>query len=116
MQVTTTTPDGTYGPGQHIDIDIMFSYPVVVSGTPRLALALRPVPQFASYTPTGSTSTTLRFTYVVQVHDEVFRLDYQRVCSQSLNFELLEGYDMAAATTLACLPSGSALQLNGGYD
>nr|AIG56509.1 secreted protein [Achlya hypogyna] len=114
LSVSTTTPDGTYGPGQNIRIAVTYSYPVVVTGTPTLTLALAtPASRVATYVPGASTATTLLFEYVVQLGDEVFRLDYMRVCSQSLEVQLLEGYD-TAATGLACLSTGSALSPNEG--
>ncbi|EQC37100.1 hypothetical protein SDRG_05327 [Saprolegnia diclina VS20] len=113
-KVSTTTPDGTYGPGQVISIAITYSFPVVVMGTPTLTLALTtPGARLALYSPSASTSTTLQFVYTVAVGDAVYRLDYMRLCSQSLLVQELEGYD-TAATGLGCLPSGSALELNGG--
>ena len=39
--VTSTTADGTYGVGSVIDITVGWSKPVVVTGTPELALELR---------------------------------------------------------------------------
>ncbi|KDO31575.1 hypothetical protein SPRG_03504 [Saprolegnia parasitica CBS 223.65] len=112
--VSTTTPDGTYGPGQVISIGVTYSYPVVVTGVPTLTLALTtPSARLALYSPSTSTPTTLQFLYIVAVGDAVYRLDFMRLCSQSLLVQKLEGYD-TAATGLGCLPSGSALVLNGG--
>ncbi|CAK4204888.1 unnamed protein product [Aphanomyces euteiches] len=115
VQVTTPTPDGVYGPGHVIPIDVMFSTRVAVTGTPTLLLGLLPAPLAAVYNAAGSTAQTIRFIYTVQTGDNVFRLDYMRVCSDSSLFDKLEGYD-TAASGLACLPLGSisALQLNGG--
>ncbi|OQR82123.1 hypothetical protein THRCLA_23240, partial [Thraustotheca clavata] len=114
LQVATTTPDGTYGPGQVIFIQLTYSYPVVVTGAPTLTLALESQQtRTAIYIPFTSTPTTLQFQYTVQVGDSAFRLDYMRVCSTSMSVLELEAYD-TAATGLGCLPSGSALSLNGG--
>ncbi|RQM26474.1 hypothetical protein B5M09_002920 [Aphanomyces astaci] len=116
VQVTTPVPDGEYGPGHVIAIDVAFSVPVVVTGTPVLHLAVLPTPQAATYEATaGATSSVVRFTYVVQPGDSVFRLDYMRVCSDRGFFDDVEGYD-PTESSLPCLPLGtiSALDLNGG--
>ncbi|KAF0683434.1 Aste57867_24559 [Aphanomyces stellatus] len=115
LTVTSPTPDGVYGPGHAIPIDVLFSGPVVVTGAPTLQMGLLPTPRAAIYNAAGSTLTTVRFIYTVQPGDTVFRLDYMRVCSNSADFMQLEGYD-SAETGLACLPVGtaSAIQLNGG--
>ena len=40
--VTSTTADGSYGPGTLIPVTVTFSEPVTVTGTPQLTLALAP--------------------------------------------------------------------------
>ncbi|ETV96257.1 hypothetical protein, variant [Aphanomyces invadans] len=115
VQVTTPIPDGTYGPGHAIPIDVVFSVPVVVAGAPVLRLAVLPTPQLATYNAPGSTPSVLRFVYVVQPGDMIFRLDYMRVCSDRGFFDDVEGYD-PVESELPCLPIGtvSALDLHGG--
>ena len=52
--VSSTTPNGTYGVGATISINVNFSNPVVVTGTPQLALNSGGT---ASYTSGSGTST-----------------------------------------------------------
>lgn len=78
--VTSSMPNGVYGAGQVIDIQIVFSETVVVVNcTPRLRLAIgsdrTPSQRSASYLG-GSGSTTLSFTYSVQEGDMALPLEY----------------------------------------
>ena len=59
--VTSTTANGTYGVGSVITITIGWSEPVVVTGTPQLALNSGGTASYSS----GSGTSTLTFTYTV---------------------------------------------------
>ena len=59
--VTSTTANGTYGVGSVITITVGWSEPVVVTGTPQLALNSGGTASYSS----GSGTSTLTFTYTV---------------------------------------------------
>jgi PKD repeat protein len=63
--VTSSSPNRIYGVGAHISIQVAFSKPVFVTGTPQLALNNGGT---ASYTG-GSGTNTLTFTYTVGAGD-----------------------------------------------
>jgi hypothetical protein len=72
--VTSSTPDGTYSAPGTISIQVSFSKPVTVTGTPVLALNSGASAK-ASYT-SGSGTSTLTFTYIVSSGDSTPHLDY----------------------------------------
>lgn len=59
---------GIYRESQNIDFYFNFPYPVIVTGTPRLALNIGGVTRYANYT-SGSNSDELLFRYTVTVGD-----------------------------------------------
>ena len=60
--------EDTYGMGETIKVDIVFTEPVHVSGQPALALSIGPAVRQAPYS-TGSGTETLTFEYTVQAGD-----------------------------------------------
>ena len=62
--VTSSTADGTYGPGASVAVQVTFSKPVTVTGTPQLTLETGPADAVVDYA-SGSGTTTLTFTYMV---------------------------------------------------
>ena len=70
--VTSTTANGTYGVGSVITITVGWSKPVVVTGTPQLALNSGGTASYAS----GSGTSTLTFTYTVAAGQNANPLDY----------------------------------------
>ena len=72
--VTSSTPNGTYGGGAAVSIQVSFDAAVTVTGTPTLALATTPA-RSATCT-SGSGTDTLTFTYLVQPGDTAADLDY----------------------------------------
>ncbi len=69
--VSSNTPNGTYGTGQVIDIEVTFSAPVTVDtagGTPYITLATGSNPEQAPYV-SGSGTNILTFDYTV-VHGD----------------------------------------------
>jgi hypothetical protein len=86
LYVTSSTANGTYGDGAVIQIQVMFSEAVTVTGTPRLALETGVNDAMVNYT-SGSDSSTLTFAYTVSganshTSDD---LDYQTTIALSLN-------------------------------
>src|SRR4029079_96125 len=79
--VTSTTPNGTYGVGATITITVGWSEPVVVTGTPQLALNSGGTANYSS----GSGTSTLAFTYTVAAGQNSPKLDYTSTTALSLN-------------------------------
>ncbi|GMF53109.1 unnamed protein product [Phytophthora fragariaefolia] len=102
MSVSSGTPNGVYGAGQLIDIQITFSEAVLVpnGAAPRLRLAvasnsavnvlLRSIAEpFATYTG-GSGTNVLTFVYAVQVGDMALPLEYAGIDALSLSSPSLQ--------------------------
>lgn len=68
IDVSSTTPDGTYKAGDAITITVRFDKAVTVSGTPYLVLTLNSGERQAAYV-SSSESTSLTFSYTVQPGD-----------------------------------------------
>lgn len=86
--VTSSMTNGVYGAGQVVDIQVVFSRPVlVISSAPQLRLAVSSAqatsPRVASYTG-GSGTATLSFSYMVQEGDMALPLEYADVDALSL--------------------------------
>lgn len=73
--VTSPNPNGTYGLGSTISVQIVFSEAVNVTGTPTLTLETGTTDRNATYT-SGSGTNTLTFTYTVQSGDTASDLNY----------------------------------------
>lgn len=66
-KVTSSLADGTYGPGQILEIFVKFTVPVTVVGSPWLLLDLGDTEGIAEYdSMKNGTDDTLRFVYVVR--------------------------------------------------
>ena len=81
--VTSTQASGSYKAGTVIPVTVNFSEPVVVTGTPTLALNTAPA-ENATYS-SGSGTSALVFDYTVQAGDNVADLDYAATTSLGLN-------------------------------
>ena len=79
--MTSTTANGTYGVGSVITITVGWSEPVVVTGTPQLALNSGGTASYSS----GSGTSTLTFTYTVAAGQNSSRLDYTSTTALTLN-------------------------------
>jgi hypothetical protein len=73
--VSSTTANGSYNAGKTINITVAFSKVVNVTGTPQLTLETGTTDRTINYT-SGTGSSTLVFTYVVQAGDFSNDLDY----------------------------------------
>ncbi len=82
--VSSDKTDGTYGIGEAIEITLIFTKPVTVTGTPQLTLETGAVDSTANYTR-GSETTNLTFTYTAQSGDESADLDYTSTGALTLN-------------------------------
>ncbi len=79
--VDSTAPNGTYGFGAVIPITIAFNRPVVVTGSPQLALNSGGTATYAS----GSGTATLTFNYTVGSNQSSADLDYATINALTLN-------------------------------
>jgi len=79
--VTASTADGTYNTGATISIQVSFTEPVTVTGTPTLSLATgSPATTPVGYVSGGGT-TTLTFDYLIANGNTSAALDYSAVTS-----------------------------------
>jgi hypothetical protein len=85
--VTSSTPNGTYGVGSPISIQITFSEDVTVTGTPMLALNSGGKAKYRS----GSGTSTLTFVYGVDAGENSSRLDCWSTSALTLNGGKIEG-------------------------
>lgn len=114
--VTATPDQGFFTTGDQIDITIEFDEPVVVTGTPLLALNSGSNAEYVS----GSNSTVLTFNYTVEASDggtivDVADLEYASANSIDLNGGTIE--DLAGINASLGLPTvGSANSLSGNTD
>lgn len=79
--VTSSLANGTYGVGQVVPIQVTFSAPVTVTGTPSLLLNNGGVASYAS----GSGTATLTFNYTVAAGQTVADLDEASTSALALN-------------------------------
>lgn len=85
--VTSSTANGTYKIGDNISIQVNFDQAVTVNatgGTPTLLLETGATDRQASYA-SGSGSSSLSFSYVVQAGDNTNDLDYTSTTALALN-------------------------------
>ena len=70
VSIASTPASGsTYELGEQIEVQLTFSRPVAVTGTPQLALGVGTATRQASYASSPSTATVLVFRYTVQASD-----------------------------------------------
>ena len=80
--VTSATPDGTYGAASVISVQVVFNEAVTVAGVPQLTLNSGALPvNYAS----GSGSETLNFSYMVASGQASADLDYLSTTALTLN-------------------------------
>lgn len=81
VSVSSVTPNGVYTAGDTVTISVTFTVPVVVTGTPTLALeVINPDTtddQKAAMYVSGSGTTSISFRYVIRQGDRAERLDYR---------------------------------------
>jgi hypothetical protein len=98
-KVSSTAADGTYKMGDIIDITLLFSEPVYVTGSPTLALNSGGLANYYS----GSGTSTLTFRYTVGINDSSADLDYQNYLSLNTYGGSIK--DEAGNSNLGYLPS-----------
>jgi hypothetical protein len=82
--VSSTTGNGTYGPGQTVAITVQFSSAVTVTGVPQLTLETGASDAVVNYAG-GSGTPTLTFSYLVAVGHSTGDLDYLSTSALALN-------------------------------
>ena len=109
--VTSSTPNGTYGVGASISIQITFNETVTVTGAPQLALNSGGTATYSS----GSGTGTLAFIYVVAAGQNSILLDYTSTGSLTLNGGSIKGPGNAAVNLTLAAP-GTAGSLSSSTD
>eukprot|EP00520_Triparma_pacifica_P008483 CAMPEP_0118646096 /NCGR_PEP_ID=MMETSP0785-20121206/7860_1 /TAXON_ID=91992 /ORGANISM="Bolidomonas pacifica, Strain CCMP 1866" /LENGTH=7824 /DNA_ID=CAMNT_0006538039 /DNA_START=267 /DNA_END=23742 /DNA_ORIENTATION=+ len=74
IQMTSDTPDGTYGVGEIIDIKMVFNVAVMINGTGTILLETGVDDAYANY-HSGNNTDTLIFRYIVQAGHKSDDLD-----------------------------------------
>ncbi|HEX2554288.1 MAG TPA: Ig-like domain-containing protein [Microvirga sp.] len=114
--VSSSTPDGTYKIGDTIDLQVTFSEPVNVSGTPQLTLETGAEHRTADYL-SGTGTSTLTFRYFVQAGDSSADLDAFGTAALSGGISDLTDYGavltLPAPGTAGSLGVGKALVIDG---
>lgn len=104
--VTSTSPDGTYGTGAIIPVTVTFDEPVTVTtGTPQLTLETGGTDAVVDYS-SGSGTDTLTFNYTVRAGDTSPDLDYVTATSLFLNGGTIR--DASLNDAVLTLPSPGA--------
>ena len=105
--VNAATPDGAYRAGQHIQVQVTFSEPVTVTGTPRLTLESGASDETVDYTST--LGNVLTFDYLIQPGDTSGDLDVHDANALVLNGgAIVDPAGNAAVRTLPTGPGNSA--------
>ena len=100
VNISSPVANGQYEAGTVIPIQVQFSKPVAVTGTPTLTLATTPVNEVVSYT-SGSGGNILTFNYTVQAGDTSPNLDCTGTGSLALSGgTITDGAGHNAALTL----------------
>ena len=108
--VSASTADGSYGVGEVISLNVLFSAAVNVvttGGTPTLELETGNTDRAASYT-SGSGTTTINFTYTVQEGDNSSDLDFTGTSALTLNGGTIKASNGAANNANLTLASPGA--------
>ncbi|MFI5460269.1 MAG: hypothetical protein ACHRXM_33040, partial [Isosphaerales bacterium] len=108
--VSSTTANGTYGVGATIAVTVGFSNPVVVTGTPQLALNSGGVASYSS----GSGTNTLTFNYTVAAGESANPLDEASSSALTLSGGTINDINsgVPAALTLPAPGTANSLGVN----
>lgn len=110
--VTSSTANGTFGPGSLIAVNVTFSESVTVTGTPQITLETGFTDRTINFT-SGSGTNTLTFNYTVQAGDNTSDLDYVANNSLALNGGLIrDSANNNATLTLASPGAANSLGAN----
>jgi hypothetical protein len=107
--VGSSTSNGTYKTGDAISLQVNFSEAVTVTGTPQLTLETGATDRAVNYA-SGSGTSSLTFTYVVQAGDISADLDYASTSALALNAGTIhDATGNAAVLTLAAPGAANSL-------
>lgn len=109
--VTSSTSNGTFSPGDAISIQVVFSGPVTVTGNPTLLLETGSIDRLSAYS-SGSGTNTLTFSYTVQAGDGSSDLDYASTSALSLSGGTISNANGAAVLTLVTPGNAGSLGAN----
>ena len=110
--VTSSKSDGTYGVGEVIPVQVVFSEAVTVTGTPQLTLETGATDAVVNYS-SGSGTSTLVFNYTVAASESSADLDYAATTSLALNSGTIkDGAGNNAVLTLASPGAAGSLGAN----
>jgi hypothetical protein len=108
--ISSSTEDGGYPPGEKITVTVGFNETVIVdnsSGNPRIQLAARSDNNsYANYV-SGNSSSILSFSYTVQLGDNFSDLDYKATDSLSANSGTIRDIASNDANLTLASPGGS---------
>jgi hypothetical protein len=107
--VTSSSANSTYRIGEVVSIQVNFSQPVNVTGTPQISLETGSVDRTINYT-SGSGTSSLTFLYTVQSGDSTTDLDYTGTSALALNGGTIQDAGLNNATLTLPTP-GSANSL-----
>lgn len=93
-QVTATSADGTYHPGDTLTLQVVFSLPVIVIGAPILRLETGRSGASAQFVG-GNKTTTLSFTYAIALGDQSARLDVVDDRNGNVRLNYVKALDLA---------------------
>lgn len=105
--VTSDTTNGTYGTDDVIDVDVVFSEAVTVTGTPQITLSTGTPATTAVNYSSGSGTTTLTFNYTVVAGNSSSDLDYSATSSLALNSGTIKDAAGNDATLTLASPGAS---------
>jgi uncharacterized repeat protein (TIGR02059 family) len=103
--VTSSSLNGNFILGSSVSIQVNFSENVTVVGTPQLTLETGVVDRVVNYA-SGSTTSSLTFTYTVQSGDNTSDLDYTGISALALNSGTIR--DLASNNATLTLPAPGA--------
>lgn len=106
LSISSTKANGTYKAGEVIDINVLFSEPVNVTGTPRIQLETGATDRQVNYS-SGSGTNTLTFNYTIQAGDVSSDLDYLANNSLALNGGDIEDVATNDATLTLAAPGAA---------
>ena len=104
--VSASNANGSYTTGSVIGIQVTFSEPVNVTGTPQLTLNTTPTARVVNYT-SGSGTSTLLFNYTVQAGDTAATLDYSATTALALNAGTIADPATNNATLTLAIPGAA---------
>ncbi len=106
LSVTSSKTDAHYKAGELIPIEVTFSEPLVVTGTPQLTLETGTTDRAVDYS-SGTGSAVLTFNYTVQAGDTSPDLDYLGAAALTLNGGTIKDANNNSATLTLPLPGAT---------